>query len=85
MIYNPDMRTVRASEIGTYLYCRRAWWYRKQGVESDNQSELATGTALHRQHGRRVLAAGLTRTFGLLLLLLALVMLTAYFVTAFLK
>ena len=79
------MRTIRASDIGTYLYCRRAWWYRKQGVESDNQSELATGTALHRQHGRKVLAAGLTRTFGLLLLLLALVLLTAYLVTALLK
>jgi len=72
------MRTIRASEIGTYLYCRRAWWYRKQGVESANQSELAAGTALHRQHGRTVLAAGLTRTIGLILFILALVVLTVY-------
>ena len=72
------MRTVRASEIGTYLYCRRAWWYRKNGTEPDNQAELATGTTLHRQHGRQVLAAGLTRTLGLLLLLLALLLLTIY-------
>lgn len=74
------MRTIRASEIGTYLYCRRAWWYRKQGVESTNQSELTAGTALHRQHGRKVLAAGLLRTFGLLLLLLACTLLTVYLV-----
>jgi CRISPR/Cas system-associated exonuclease Cas4 (RecB family) len=79
------MRTIRASEIGTYLYCRRAWWYQKQGVDSDNQSELTAGTALHRQHGRKVLAAGLLRTFGLLLLLLAFTLLTAYFVTSLLK
>jgi len=72
------MRTIRASEIGTYLYCRRAWWYRKQGVESANQSELVAGTALHRQHGRTVLASALTRTLGLLLLLLALILLTIY-------
>ena len=72
------MRTIRASEIGTYLYCRRAWWYRKQGVESANQSELAAGTALHRAHGRTVLAAGLTRTFGLILLLVALILFTIY-------
>jgi hypothetical protein len=79
------MRTIRASEIGTYLYCRRAWWYRKQGVESDNQSELTAGTALHRQHGRKVLAASLTRTFGLLLLLLAFTLLTAWLVTSLLR
>jgi CRISPR/Cas system-associated exonuclease Cas4 (RecB family) len=79
------MRTIRASEIGTYLYCRRAWWYRKQGVESDNQSELTAGTDLHRQHGRKVLAAGLTRTFGLILLLLAFTLLTAYLVMSLLR
>jgi CRISPR/Cas system-associated exonuclease Cas4 (RecB family) len=79
------MRTIRASEIGTYLYCHRAWWYRKQGVESDNQSEMNAGTALHRQHGRKVLAASLSRTFGLLLLLLAFTLLTAYLVTSLLR
>ena len=78
------MRTIRASEIGTYLYCRRAWWYRKQGVESANQTELAAGTALHRQHGRTVLASALTRTIGLLLLLLALILLTIYLVNSLL-
>jgi len=79
------MRIIRASEIGTYLYCRRAWWYRKQGVEADNQSELTAGTALHRQHGRKVLASALTRTFGLVLLLLALALLTAYLTTSLLR
>ena len=72
------MRVIRSSEIGNYLYCRRAWWYRKQGFESENQAELASGTKLHRVHGRKVLAAGLMRTLGFLLLLLALVMLVAY-------
>ena len=79
------MRTIRASEIGTYLYCRRAWWYRKQGVESANQSELVAGTALHRQHGRTVLASALTRTLGLLLLLLALILLTVYLANSLLR
>lgn len=66
---------IRASEIGSYLYCRRAWWYRKQGVESENQAELAAGTELHHQHGRQVLAAGLARGLGVILLLVALVLL----------
>jgi CRISPR/Cas system-associated exonuclease Cas4 (RecB family) len=72
------MRVIRSSDIGNYLYCRRAWWYRKQGYESENQTELASGTELHHAHGRKVLAAGLLRTFGFLLLLLALVLLVAY-------
>jgi len=72
------MRVIRSSDIGNYLYCRRAWWYRQQGFESANQAELASGTELHRQHGRKVLAAGLLRTIGFLLLLLALVLVVAY-------
>jgi CRISPR/Cas system-associated exonuclease Cas4 (RecB family) len=75
------MRVIRSSEIGNYLYCRRAWWYHKQGFESQNQTELASGTKLHRVHGRKVLAAGLMRALGFLLLLLALVMLVAYCTT----
>jgi len=76
---------VRASEIGSYLYCRRAWWYRKQGIESENQTELATGTELHRRHGRKVIAAGLLRTLGVLLLLAALILLVAYLTTLLLN
>ena len=79
------MRTIRASEIGSYLYCHRAWWFRKNGIEPDNQAELATGTVLHRQHGRKVLAAGLTRTLGLLLLLLALILLTIHLTSILIK
>jgi CRISPR/Cas system-associated exonuclease Cas4 (RecB family) len=78
MCYTLPMQTIRSSEIGNYLYCHRAWWYRKQGFESENQAELASGNELHRKHGRKVLAAGLTRTIGFLLLLLALVLLVAY-------
>ena len=69
---------IRASEIGSYLYCRRAWWYRKQGFESENQAELSAGSSLHRRHGRKVLVSGLLRSLALLLVLAALVLLVAY-------
>lgn len=72
------MKTIRASDIGSYLYCRRAWWYRINGQESTNQAELAAGTELHRTHGRVVFTAGLYRTIAMLLLLGALVALVAY-------
>jgi CRISPR/Cas system-associated exonuclease Cas4 (RecB family) len=69
---------IRASDIGSYLYCRRAWRYRKDGVESENQAELAAGTELHRQHGRKALSATLLRSLGMILLLAAILMLVAY-------
>lgn len=72
------MSIIRSSDIGNYLYCRRAWWYRKQGFESENQAELAAGTEIHRQHGRKVVASGLTRSLGLILLFAALMLLVAY-------
>jgi CRISPR/Cas system-associated exonuclease Cas4 (RecB family) len=78
LCYTLFMPAIRASEIGSYLYCRRAWWYRKQGLESANQTELAAGTELHAKHGRQVLASSLTRTVGLILLMFALILLVAY-------
>ena len=72
------MAIIRSSDIGNYLYCRRAWWYRKLGFESDNQVELAAGTEIHRQHGRKVVASSLTRLLALILLFAALLLLVAY-------
>jgi hypothetical protein len=72
------MKTIRASDVGTYLYCARAWWYKQKGIESANQAEMTSGTELHRLHGRQVLASGLTRTLALILLLVALVLLVAF-------
>ena len=72
------MPVIRSSDIGNYLYCRRAWWYRKLGYESTNQAELASGTELHRKHGRKVMVAGFLRALGFLLILLALILVVAY-------
>ena len=66
---------IRASDLGSYLYCRRAWWYRRQGVESENQAELASGTEIHGRHGRSVMAAGLLQLAGYALLLAAIALL----------
>lgn len=79
------MKTIRASDIGTYLYCRRAWRYRVNGLESANQAEMVAGTALHRAHGRMVFVAGVYKTLAKLLLLIALVLLVIYGTTLLLK
>lgn len=72
------MKTLRASEIGSWLYCARAWWYQRQGVESSNQALLNSGTDSHHQHGRRVLSSSLTRFLGWFALLAGIALLTAY-------
>ncbi len=72
------MKTVRASEIGTYLYCKRALWYHLQGVPSENKIELLSGSELHERHGRSVIASGCLKTFAYLLFLSALVTLVLY-------
>ncbi len=76
---------IRASEIGSYLYCRRAWWYRKQGIESENQTEMAQGTELHRRHGRQVIAAGFLQLAGYALLLIAVLLIVVVGMMAILK
>ena len=69
------MRTIRASEIGDYVYCARAWWYRQNGEESSNTAEMESGTEFHRQHGRNVFYVRTLRLAGWGLLLLAFVLL----------
>ena len=68
------MRVIRASEIGEYVFCHRAWWlHQVQGQASANVRELADGVARHAQHGRRVGVATALRALAVVLLLAALV------------
>lgn len=44
---------IRASELGEYVYCARAWWLRRVlGWEPEGHARREYGTALHRRHGR---------------------------------
>jgi len=72
------LRTLRASEIGAYLFCQRAWWYAKSGFPSENQAEMAAGSQIHSEHGRQVVGIGCLQAAGYLLLLLALALFVVY-------
>ena len=72
------MKTIRASEISSYCFCQRAWWYQLQGYESENQAELSRGSELHTQHGRMVKLAGCMNSLAIGLLILAIIALIVW-------
>lgn len=64
---------MRASDIGQWAFCRRAWWLANvQKVEHGNPEVLQHGNERHDAHGRRVLAAMRMQRIALLLLAVAL-------------
>ncbi|MCS7178195.1 MAG: hypothetical protein RML46_00895 [Anaerolineae bacterium] len=66
-------RIIRASEIGQYLFCARAWWLGSvEGLPSAAQEEMEAGEQAHRQHGRQVRAAIILSRLAWALLVLAL-------------
>jgi hypothetical protein len=72
-------RTVRASEIGSFIYCQRAWWYQRQGFEPINRSELAAGSEFHSAHAGRARSVILMRIIAWVLMLAAVVFLIINF------
>jgi CRISPR/Cas system-associated exonuclease Cas4 (RecB family) len=65
-------RFIRASEIGEYSFCQRAWWlHQVEGVEPDGAGRRAAGVAAHTQHGQRVAASNALLIVGVVLALLA--------------
>ncbi|CAG0943644.1 hypothetical protein ANRL1_01435 [Anaerolineae bacterium] len=67
-----DSRIIRASEIGEYVFCHRAWWlHRVKGVESAHREQMQAGTAHHAAHGRAVQRADSIQRLALILIVLA--------------
>ena len=63
---------IRASEVGEYVYCARAWWLRRViGLEPAGHERRELGTALHRRHGRTVAGSRALVVLGAALVLAA--------------
>ena len=62
------MRKIRASELGSFNYCQRAWWYQQQNMPSENQSAMDAGNQEHRGHNRGVKLAVFYKWLALALL-----------------
>jgi hypothetical protein len=65
-------RIIRASEVGAFSYCARAWWLGSvQGLRPDDVRPFQAGQSAHERHGRRVLLGILLMRLAYFLLLLA--------------
>ncbi|MCS6940122.1 MAG: hypothetical protein RMJ55_10075 [Roseiflexaceae bacterium] len=70
--------TIRASEIGEYVYCARAWWLRRvAGLEPEGRERREYGTALHRRHARSIALSRLLLIIAAILGALALALLAS--------
>lgn len=71
---------MRASDIGLWAFCHRAWWLAQvKGVAHQNPQLLHHGVEMHAEHGVQTLRARRMQQLGLWLLLGALLLLLATF------
>lgn len=67
-----DRSLVRASELGAWTYCHRAWWLAQvRGVEHRHPQVLQRGDLAHRAHGEQVVRSRRLLQLGVALLMIA--------------
>jgi CRISPR/Cas system-associated exonuclease Cas4 (RecB family) len=70
------MAIIRASEVGEYVYCARAWWLRRgEGLEPAGSQRRAAGVVQHTRYARLVRLSRVLLLLAGALLLAALVLL----------
>ena len=72
-------RIIRASEIGQFDFCAKAWWLGSvEGVEPSNIRELRAGTAAHEWHSRQVTLAGRLQHGAIIVIVIGVVLVVAF-------
>ena len=70
-----DRSLVRASDIGLWNFCNRAWWLAQvKQVPHQNPALLHKGSAMHRAHGQSVQRARSLQHTAQLLLAVAMIL-----------
>lgn len=71
----PRRAAIRASEVGEYTFCARAWWLRRVlGLEPAGHERRELGTGLHHRHGRTVAASNTLLALAAAIALVAIVL-----------
>lgn len=64
-----DRSLVRASDIGAWAYCRRAWYLAQvRNVPHSRPEVLQRGNEVHAQHGQKVRQSGEMQRIGMALI-----------------
>ncbi len=74
---SPDDIVLYASDLDSFLYCERSWWYRMQGEDSSRTADLARGTEQHEALARNVRLADRMAAVARLLIWISLALLLA--------
>jgi hypothetical protein len=57
---------VRASDVGTYIYCQRSWWLERiEGRTPQAHVRRSRGIVAHQRHGCWVWLSNLVRTIAI--------------------
>jgi len=68
-------RTIRASEIGAFVFCHRAWWYQRRGCHPMNAEALDAGSEYHSANAGRAQFAHVLQFIGWSLMLFSILFL----------
>lgn len=70
-----DRSLVRASDIGAWTFCNRAWWLANiQEAQHEHPAQLDAGDRTHRAHGRLLSQATRLQRWGGWLLALGMIL-----------
>jgi hypothetical protein len=67
---------INASDVGTYLFCNRAWAFERQGAPSEREPERARGIAYHEQHAQNVVIAENTKGMSSIVLVAGIILIS---------
>jgi hypothetical protein len=70
---------IRASDIGLYVFCARAWRLKADGYESQNKAAMEAGSEAHQRHGDSVESVFLMRRWSITLFIAAAMVLALWF------
>lgn len=74
----PHQMTITASEIGDYVFCKRSWWLRMQGMLADNE-KLREGLRGHLQVAKDLAEKKRKMVLGIIIVLTGIIIGTLLF------